>query len=173
MHNSSETSFTLDDDVGNAHLAAQGGEEDDELDGVDVVRNDDERSFLGFDEGDDVVEAVFDEEGFLGFLFITMSEVKVPNKMKKGGTLASFSFSSAADAAAAVKRAFFSCFDSGRYLFNSLNNYVAVFLSRVCENWVMAGGTSRRWCRMSFCLWRRTYSGHLTKRVRSVCGRMS
>ena len=31
----------------------------------------------------------------------------------------------------------------------------------------------RRWCRMTFCLWRRTYSGHLTKRVRSVWGRMS
>ena len=71
MHDGSETSFTLHDDVGNAHLAAQGGEEDDELDGVDVVRDDDERGFLGFDEGDDVVEAVFDEERFLGVLFTT------------------------------------------------------------------------------------------------------
>ena len=75
MHNSSETSFTLHDDVGNAHLAAQGGEEDDELDGLDVVRDDDERDFLGFDEGDDVVEAVFDEEGFLGVLLISTSEL--------------------------------------------------------------------------------------------------
>ena len=63
VHNSSETSFTLHDDVGNAHLAAQGGEEVDELDGVDIVRDDDERGFLGFDEGDDVVKAVFDEGG--------------------------------------------------------------------------------------------------------------
>jgi hypothetical protein len=94
-------------------------------------------------------------------------------KRENEQTLASFSFSSAADAAAAVKRAFLSCFDSGRYLFNSLNNCVAVFLSSVCENWAMAGGTLRRWCRMTFCLWRRTYSGHLTKRVRSVWGRMS
>ena len=76
MHNSSETSFTLDDDVGDAHLAAQGGKENDELDGVDVVRDDDERGFLGFDEGDDVVEAVLDEEGFLGVLLIIMSEIK-------------------------------------------------------------------------------------------------
>jgi hypothetical protein len=69
--------FTLHDDVGDAHLAAQGGEEDDELDGVDVVRNDDECGFLGFDEGDNVVEAVFDEEGFLRVpLTTTMSEVK-------------------------------------------------------------------------------------------------
>ena len=77
MHNSSETSFTLHDDVGAAHLAAQGGEEDDELDSrVDVVRDDDEGGFLGFDEGDDVVEAVFDKEGFFGVLLMTMSEVK-------------------------------------------------------------------------------------------------
>jgi hypothetical protein len=76
VHNGSETSFTLHDDVGNAHLAAQGGKEDDELDGVDVVRDGDERGFLCFDEGDDVVESVFDEEGFLGVLLITMLEVK-------------------------------------------------------------------------------------------------
>ena len=75
MHNSSKTSLTLHDDVGNPHLAAQGGEEDDELDGVHVVRDDDEGGFLGLDEGDDVVEAVFDEEGFLGVLFISMSEL--------------------------------------------------------------------------------------------------
>ena len=92
-------------------------------------------------------------------------ETKEGNKR----TLASVSFSSAADAVAAVKRTFFSCFDSGWYLFNC----VAVFLSSVCENWAMAGGTLRRWCRMTFCLWRRTYSGHLTKLVRSVWGRMS
>ena len=65
--------FTLHDDVGNAHLAAQGWEEDDELDGVDVVRDDNKRGFLSFDEGD---EAVLDEEGFLGVLLIKMSEVK-------------------------------------------------------------------------------------------------
>ena len=75
MHDGSETSFTFHDDVGDAHLAAQGGEEDDELDGVDVVRDDDERGFLGFDEGDDVVEAIFDEEGFLGVLLIIMSRL--------------------------------------------------------------------------------------------------
>ena len=108
VYNSSEASFTLHNDVGNDHLAAQGGEEDDELDGVNVVRDDDEGGFLGFNEGDDVVEAVFDKEGFLGVLFITMSEVKVANKTTKEGTLASFSFSSATEAAAAVKRAFFS-----------------------------------------------------------------
>ena len=75
MHNSSEMICTLHNDVGNAHLAAQGREEDDELDGVDVMRDDNEGSFLGFDEGDDVVEAIFHEEGFLGVLLISTSEL--------------------------------------------------------------------------------------------------
>jgi hypothetical protein len=33
--------------------------------------------------------------------------------------------------------------------------------------------TLRRWLRITFCLWRRTYSGHLTKRVRSRLGARS
>ena len=49
----------------------------------------------------------------------------------------SFSRFSASD----VSRAFFSCLDSGLYLFKSWKSWVAVFLSRVCENWAMAGGT--------------------------------
>ena len=40
------------------------------------MRDDDKRGFLSFDEGDDVVEAVLDEAGFLGVLLINMSEVK-------------------------------------------------------------------------------------------------
>ena len=80
MHNGSEACFTLHDDVGDAHLAAQGREEDDELDGVDVVHDEDERGFLGFDEGNDVVEAVLDEvldeKRLLRVLLIIMSEIK-------------------------------------------------------------------------------------------------
>ena len=34
-----------------------------------------------------------------------------------------------------------SSFDSGQYSFNSLDSSVAVFLSRVCENWAMVGET--------------------------------
>ena len=70
MHDGSETRFTLHDDVGDAHLTAQGGEENDKFNGVDVVRDDDQRGFFGFDEGDDVVEAVLDEERFLRVLLI-------------------------------------------------------------------------------------------------------
>ena len=84
MHDSSEPSFTLHDDVGDAHFATQGGEEDDELDGVDVVRDDDEGGFLGFDEGDDVVEAVFDEEGFLGVLLTQQQCRRLSSEWNEG-----------------------------------------------------------------------------------------
>lgn len=44
------------------------GKENDELDGVNVGGDDDELGLLGLDKGDDVVEAVLDEEGLLGVL---------------------------------------------------------------------------------------------------------
>jgi len=76
VHNSSETSFTLHDDLGDAHVAAQRREEDDELDGINVVHEDNECGFLGDNEGDNVIEAVVDEEGFQVLLTTTKSEVK-------------------------------------------------------------------------------------------------
>ena len=50
---------------------AQHGEEDDELNEIDVPRDDDECDFLGFIKGDDVIEAVFDKQWFLEVLLIT------------------------------------------------------------------------------------------------------
>ena len=66
-----EAGLALDDDVRDAHLAAERGEEDNELDGVDIVSDDNERSLLGLDEGNAVVEAVLDEEGLLGVILAT------------------------------------------------------------------------------------------------------
>ena len=63
-----KTSLALHDDIGNTHLAAQGRKEDDELDGVDIMGDDDKRGLLRLDEGDAVVETVLDEEGLLGVL---------------------------------------------------------------------------------------------------------
>lgn len=63
-----ETCLPLDDNVGDAHLSAEGGQEDDELDGVNVVGDDDELGLLGLDEGDDVVETVLGEDGLLRVL---------------------------------------------------------------------------------------------------------
>ena len=63
-----ETGLALDDDVGDTHLAAESGEEDNELDGVNVVGDDDKGSLLGLNKGNAVVETVLDEEGLLGVL---------------------------------------------------------------------------------------------------------
>jgi len=96
-----------------------------------------------------VVEAVFDEKRFLGVLrwegrMFKLREAKERTVWWRIGTFASFSFCSAVAAATASRRAFFSALVSGRYLFRSLNSWVAVFLSRVWENWAIAGGTLRR-----------------------------
>jgi len=44
------------------------------------------------------------------------------------------------------------------------------FLSRLLENWAIAGGTLILVSRILFCLWKVTYLGHLTKRVRFLLG---
>lgn len=63
-----KTSLALDNDVGDTHLAAKGRDEDDELDGVDIVGNNDESGLLGLNKGNDVVKTVFHEQGLLGVL---------------------------------------------------------------------------------------------------------
>lgn len=68
MDDRPEARLALDDDVRDAHLAAERGEEDDELDGVNVVRDDDEVRLLRLNQRDDVVQAVLDEEGLLGVI---------------------------------------------------------------------------------------------------------
>ena len=64
-----ETGLALNDDVGDTHLAAEGREEDDELNGVDIVSDDDERRLLGLNEGNSVVEAILDKQRLLGVLW--------------------------------------------------------------------------------------------------------
>lgn len=66
----SETGLVLDNDVRDTHLAAEGREEDDELDRVDVVGDDDQVGLLGLDKGDDVVQAVLDKVGLLVGLLV-------------------------------------------------------------------------------------------------------
>lgn len=58
MDDGSETGLVLDDDVRYTHLSAEGGDEDDEFDGVDIVGDDDELGCLCLDQGDDVVETI-------------------------------------------------------------------------------------------------------------------
>lgn len=58
VNKSSETSLTLDDGVRNTHLSAESRDEDNELDGVDVVGNKNKLGLLVLDEGNNVVETV-------------------------------------------------------------------------------------------------------------------
>ena len=63
-----ETCLALDNNVWDTHLPAESGQEDDELDRVDIVGNDDELSLLGLDKGDNVVKTVLGEDGLLRVL---------------------------------------------------------------------------------------------------------
>lgn len=61
-----EPGLALHDNVRDTHLPAESGEEDNELNGVNVVGNDNELSLLGLDEGNNVVKTVLGEDGLLG-----------------------------------------------------------------------------------------------------------
>jgi hypothetical protein len=146
VDNRAETSLALDDYIRNTHLATQSREEDDEFDGVDIVCNDDEGSLLGFDEGNNVVEAVFDKERLLvlGSLLLLGGGL--------GDGLETFLLLGLALGAVStwIDENTSGHIEKCTYLLRSLNNWVAVFLSKVCENCAMAGGTLRRWLRMTF-----------------------
>jgi hypothetical protein len=61
-----EPGLALDDNVRDTHLSAKSGEEDDELNGLNIVGDGDELGLLGLDKGDNVVKTVLGEDGLLG-----------------------------------------------------------------------------------------------------------
>ena len=65
MNDSAETSFAFYNDIRNTHLATEGGKEDDEFDGVNIMSDDDESGLLGLDEGNNMIETIFDEQRLL------------------------------------------------------------------------------------------------------------
>ena len=73
MDDRTETGLALDDGVGDTHLAAEGGEEDDKLNGVDIVGDEDESGLLGLNEGDNVVETVLDDVGLLADVLLLLA----------------------------------------------------------------------------------------------------
>lgn len=73
MNNRTQASLALDDGVGDTHLAAEGGQEDDQLDGVDVVGNQDQGGLLVLNQTDDVVQAVLDGVGLLGDVLLLLA----------------------------------------------------------------------------------------------------
>jgi len=66
-----QSALALDDAVRDILLAAQSGQPADQLNGVDIVRDDDELGLLRLDELDNVVHTRLDEVGLLGRVLAT------------------------------------------------------------------------------------------------------
>jgi hypothetical protein len=72
VNDSAESGLALDDRVWDAHLSAECWEIDDELDRVNVIRDENERSSLVLNEGDDVVETILNGEWLLTHVFLLL-----------------------------------------------------------------------------------------------------
>ena len=73
MDDGAETGLALDDGVGDTHLAAESGQENDQLNGVNIVGDQDKRSLLVLDQADDVVETVLDSVGLLADVLLLLA----------------------------------------------------------------------------------------------------
>lgn len=65
VNDGTKSGLVLDDAVRHAHLSAESRDEDNQLDGVNIISNNDQRSLLGLDQRNDVVKTVFDVDGLL------------------------------------------------------------------------------------------------------------
>lgn len=70
VDNRSESSLALHNGVRDTELAAQSGQEYDQLNGVDIVGNQDQGGLLVLNETDDVVETVLDSVGLLADILL-------------------------------------------------------------------------------------------------------
>lgn len=73
MDDRTETGLALDDGVRDTHLAAESGQENNQLNGVNVVGDENEGSLLVLNETDDVVETVLDVVGLLGDILLLLA----------------------------------------------------------------------------------------------------
>ena len=73
MDDSAETGLALDNGIGDTHLLAERRKEDNELDRVDIVGNQDERSLLVLNETNNVVETVLDGVGLLADVLLLLA----------------------------------------------------------------------------------------------------
>jgi hypothetical protein len=73
VNDGSETGLALDDAVGNTHLAAKSGKEDNQLNGVNIVGDEDQGSLLVLDQTNNVVKTVLDSVGLLGHILLLLS----------------------------------------------------------------------------------------------------
>ena len=75
VDNSTETSLALDDGIRDTHLAAESGKEDNQLNGVNIVGDEDERSLLVLNEADNVVETILDGIGLLADVLLLLASL--------------------------------------------------------------------------------------------------
>ena len=73
MNNGTKTSLALDNSIGHTHLLAERGKEDNELDGVDVVGDQDQRGLLVLDQADNVVQTILDSVGLLADVLLLLA----------------------------------------------------------------------------------------------------
>ena len=73
MHNSAQSGLALDNSVRDAHLSAQSGKVDNQLDWINIIRNKDKRSLLVLDKTDNVVQTVLDGVWFLADVFLLLT----------------------------------------------------------------------------------------------------
>ena len=73
VDDSAESGLALDDGVGDSHLAAESGEEDNQLNGVDIVGDEDERGLLVLNQANNVVETVLDDVGLLADVLLLLA----------------------------------------------------------------------------------------------------
>lgn len=73
MDDRSETGLALDNGVRDTHLLAKRRKEDDELNGLDIVRDEDERGLLVLNQANNVVETVLDSVGLLGNILLLLT----------------------------------------------------------------------------------------------------
>lgn len=73
VDDSSETGLTLDYGIGDAHLLAEGGKEDNELDGVDVVGDENEGGLLVLNQTNHMVQTILDGVGLLRDILLLLA----------------------------------------------------------------------------------------------------
>src|ERR1700710_2333382 len=70
---STKSGLALDNAVGDIHLAAKSRQVKNKFNGINVVSDDNELSLLGFDQGNNVVQAILDNDGLLGLDLLSLS----------------------------------------------------------------------------------------------------
>jgi hypothetical protein len=73
VNDRAESGLALYNGVGNTHLTAEGGKEDNQLNGVNIVGDQDQGCLLVLDESDDVVEAVLGGVGLLAGVLLLLA----------------------------------------------------------------------------------------------------